>query len=145
MFPLKLCIVTCVLYNLKISFIINFEFEYLSGLHRAIEVYDDPIFALLYLFCAKKHLFLALIFRNSIVLILCKIILSVRNNFTNDEHVFLRILVTNLSVLRFEKNEFKCMWTYWPFRHEVSLLYFGRTNLLSVLTSVCRHCNIKCF
>ena len=35
-------------------------------------------------------------------LILRKIIFSVRNNFTNDEHVFLRILVTNLLVLCFD-------------------------------------------
>ena len=39
---------------------------------------------------------------NSIVLILCEIILSGRNNFTNDEHVFLSILVTNFRVLCFE-------------------------------------------
>ena len=37
------------------------------------------------------------------------------------------------------------LWTYSPFRHEVSLLYFNRNNLLTVLTYVCRHCNIKCF
>ena len=37
------------------------------------------------------------------------------------------------------------LWTYSPFRHEVSLLYFSRNNLLRVLTYVCRHCNIKYF
>ena len=37
------------------------------------------------------------------------------------------------------------LWTYSPFRHEVSLLYFSRNNLLPVLTYVCRYCNIKCF
>ena len=31
-------IVTCVLYNVKIVLIINFEFEYLSGLHHVIEL-----------------------------------------------------------------------------------------------------------
>ena len=37
------------------------------------------------------------------------------------------------------------LWTYSPFRHEVSLLYFSQNNLLRVLIYVCRHCNIKCF
>ena len=37
------------------------------------------------------------------------------------------------------------LWTYSPYRHEVSLLYFSRNNLLRVLTYVCRYCNIKCF
>ena len=32
--------------------------------------------------------------------------------------------------------------TYSPFRHEVSLLYFSRNNLLRVLTYVCRHWNV---
>ena len=41
-------------------------------------------------------------FLQLIVLILCKIILSVRNNLSNYEHVFLRILVTNLPVLCFD-------------------------------------------
>ena len=45
-------------------------------------------------FVQKGNSFLQLI-----VLFLCKIILSVKNNFTNDEHVFPRILVTNLHVL----------------------------------------------
>ena len=49
-------------------------------------------------FVQKKNTY----FLQLIVLILCKIILSVRNNFTNDEHVFLRILVTNLRVLCFD-------------------------------------------
>ena len=57
---------------------------------------DDPIFVLI--FCERSTYFLELI-----VLILLKINLSVRNKFfTNDEHVFLRILVTNLRVLCFE-------------------------------------------
>ena len=37
------------------------------------------------------------------------------------------------------------LWTYSPFRHEVSLLYFSRNNLLRVFTYECKHCNIKCF
>ena len=53
----------------------------------------------------RNKLFQALIFSTYflklIVLILCKIILSVRNNFTYDEYVFLRILVRNLRVLCF--------------------------------------------
>ena len=54
---------------------------------------DDPICALI--FCERSTYFLKLI-----VLILLKINLSVRNNFFNNhEHVFLRILVTNLCVL----------------------------------------------
>ena len=37
------------------------------------------------------------------------------------------------------------LWTYSPFRHEMSLLYFSWNILLRVLTYVCRHCNIKYF
>ena len=77
---------------------------------------------------------------------------------TNHEHVFLRILVTNLRVLCSDIYAIPtictpysilyqkfALWTYSPFRHEVLLLYFIKNNLLRVLTYVCRHCNIKCF
>ena len=37
------------------------------------------------------------------------------------------------------------LWTYSPFRHEMSLLYLSGNILLRVLPYVCRHCNIKCF
>ena len=47
---------------------------------------DDPIFALLHLALIFNTYFLQLV-----VLRLCKISLSVRNNFTKDEPVFLRI------------------------------------------------------
>ena len=36
---------------------INFEFEYLSGQHHEIEHVDDPIFALLHVFFAKKNIY----------------------------------------------------------------------------------------
>ena len=37
------------------------------------------------------------------------------------------------------------LWTYSPFRHEMSLLYLSWNIVLRVLTYVCRHCNIKYF
>ena len=58
----------------------------LLGLHHVIELYvDDPIFSFLHLFFAKNALIFSTYFMQLIVLILPKIILSVRNNFTNDE------------------------------------------------------------
>ena len=59
--------------------------------------------------------------------ILCKIILTLRNNFTNDEHVFLRILVINLRVLCFEICAIPTMCT--PY-------YQSRLNLVSEICLV---------
>ena len=56
---------------------------------------DDPIFALI--FWKKKH-----IFWNLLYLFCLKLISPSEIIFTNDEHVFLRILVTNLRVLCFD-------------------------------------------
>ena len=63
-------------------------------------------------------------FKSNILInsILCKIILTVRNNFTNDEHVFLRILVINSRVLCFEICAIPTMCT--PY-------YQSRLNLVS--------------
>ena len=47
----------------------------------------------------KKHLFLALIFCNLLFLFCVKLFSPSEIIFTNDEHVFLRILVTNSRVL----------------------------------------------
>ena len=88
------------------------------------------MFALLHLFCAKK----ALVFSNFlqlIVLILCKIILSVRNNFTNDEHVSLRILVTNLPILCFDILAIPTMCT--PY-YQIRLNLVSEIRLVSLLT-----------
>ena len=75
------------------------------------------------IFC-KKSLIFGTYFLHLIVLILRKITLN---------------LVDSILYQKF------ALWTYSPFRHEVSLLYFRPNNLLRVLTYVCRHCNIKCF
>ena len=72
-------------------------------------------------FGSKKHFFTTY-FLQLIILIWCKIILSVRNNFTNDEHVFLKILVTNLHVLCFDIYAIPTMCT---------LYYQSRLNLVS--------------
>ena len=114
---------------------------------------DDPIFALI--FCERSTYFLGLI--------LLKINLSVRNNFLLIMNMFskefwsqiyvffvLTSMIYPLCVHRIIKVDSTLyqkftLWTYSPFRHEVSLLYFSRNNLLRVLTYVRRHCNIKCF
>ena len=149
--------VTCALYNIKISFH-NHLWIWISIRSTPCNwTVDDPIFALLHLFCAKKHLFLELIFLQ----LYCTYCILCRNNFTSDEQVFLRILVINLRVLCFEICAIPTLCTPYyqnrlnlvseiclmiiPFRHEVSLLYFSRNNLLRFLTYVCRHCNIKYF
>ena len=122
---------------------------------------DDPIFVLI--FWWKKHLFLELIFCNLLYLFCLKLISPSEIIFTDDEHVLLRIFVTNLLVLCFDiymlyplflhsiikvdsilYQKF-ALWTNSPFRYGASLLYFSQNNLLRVLTDVCRHCNIKCF
>ena len=109
----------------------------------------------------------ALIFRTYLLqligLILCKFILSVRNNFTNDEHVFLRILVTNLRVLCFDIYAIPTMCTpYYQNRlnlvSEICLVniltFFGMRCHCYILVEIiyesfnlCMyiHCNIKCF
>ena len=117
---------------------------------------DDPIIALI--FWERRTYFLELI-----VLILLKINLSVRNNFLLMMNMFSKKLWSQIYVFFFFKSMLYplcvhrvikvdsilyqkfALWTYSPFRHEVSLLYFSRDNLLRVLTYVCRHCNIKCF
>ena len=127
----------------------------LSYKHAVNELYMIPY---LHFFFAKK----ALIFWNLLYLFYLKLISPSEIIFTNDKHVFLRILVTNLRVLCFDicaiyplcvhrvtevdsilYQKFS-LWTYSPFRHDVSLLYFSQNNLLRVLTYGCRHC-IKCF
>ena len=50
-------------------------------------------------FWAKKHLFLALVFCNLLYSFCLKLISPLEIIFTNEEQVFLRILVTNLRVL----------------------------------------------
>ena len=125
---------------------------FLLCLNRVYEYYNLSTATI---FCAKKHLFIALIFSQLIVFILCKIILSVRNNFTNNEHVFLRTLVTNLPVLCFDICDIPAMCTpYYQSRLNlvseiclvnILMLYISRNNSLRVLTYVCEHSNIKCF
>ena len=88
---------------------------------------DDQIFALFHLFCAKKTLIFCTYFLQLIVLILCKIILSVRNNFTNDENVLLRIFITNLLVLCFDIYAIPAICT--PY-------YQSRLNLVSEISLV---------
>ena len=79
-------IVTCVLYNIKLCFYNQF-WTWISIRSTPFNwTADDPIFALLHLALIFSTYFLQLI-----VLMLCKISLSDRNNFINDEHVFLRI------------------------------------------------------
>ena len=53
-------------------------------------------------FLQKNHLFAALIFCNLLFLFCVKLFSPSEIIFTNDEHVFLRILVTNLRVLCFD-------------------------------------------
>ena len=122
---------------------------------------DDPIFALLTYFLQKNHSFLALIFCNLLYLFCLKLFSPSEIIFTNDEHVFLRIwsqiyvffVLTSLlyplcvnHIIKVDSILYHkfALWTYSPFRQEVSLLYFSRNNLLRVLTYLCRHCNIKC-
>ena len=54
-------------------------------------------------------------------------------------YVYCTIKVTSILYQKF------ALWTYSPFRHEMSLLYLSWNILLRVLTYVCRHCNIKYF
>ena len=61
---------------------------------------DDHIFALI--FWRKKHIFIALIFCNLLYLFCLKLISPSEIIFIDDEHVFLRIVVTNLCVLCFD-------------------------------------------
>ena len=108
---------------------------------------NDPIFALI--FCEK-----ALLFWNLLYLFYLKLISPSEIIFINDEHVFLRILVSNLRVLCSDIYPMPIMCTPYykirlnlvseiylvnilTFRHEVSLLYFSTNNLLRVLTYVC--------
>ena len=93
-----------------------------------------------------KYLFLALIFFNLLYLFCVKLFSPSGIIFTNDEHILLRILVTNLRVLCIDIYAIPtmctpphyqstlnlvseiCLVTYSPFRHEMSLLYFSRNN-----------------
>ena len=135
-------IVTCVLYNIKISFLIQFWICISIRSTPCNWTVDNPIFALLHLFFALK----ALLFCNLLYLFCVKLFSPSEIIFTNDEHVLLRILITNLRVLCFDIHSMPAMctpyyqsidsilyekfslWTYSPFRHEVSLLYFSRNN-----------------
>ena len=89
MCPLKLYIVTCVLYNIKISFYNQFWIFLSIRSTPCNWTVDDPIFALLHLFFLHL-LFCVKLFSPSGII------------FTNDEHVFLRILLTNLRVHYFD-------------------------------------------
>ena len=121
-------------------------------------IWHTTIFA--HIFCERSTYFLELVvFWN----LLLKINFSVRNNFLlmmnmfskefwSELYVFLvlKSMLYPLCVHRIIKvdsilYEKFALWTYSPFQHEVSLLYFSWNNLLRVLTYVCRHCNIKCF
>ena len=82
---------------------------------------DDPIFALLHL-----ALIFSTYFWQLIVLMLCKISLSVKNNFANDEHVFLRIL--NLRV--------PCLWHLGHTRYMYTVLSIFLLNLVSEICLV---------
>ena len=100
---------------------------------------DDPTFTLLYLFFAKKHIF-STYFCNLLYLFFVKLLSPSERIFSYDEHVFLRILVTNLRVLCFDFYAILTMctpyyqsrlnlvqkfalWTYSPFWHEMSLIF----------------------
>ena len=89
---------------------INFEFKYLSGLHRVIELYMIPYLHFWTYFLQKKKLIFSIYFLHLIVLILWKIIQKCKSGkflspseiiSTNDKHIFIRILVTNLRILCF--------------------------------------------
>ena len=156
-------IVTCVLYNIKISFYYQFWIWISNRSTLCNWTVDDPIFALLHLFFAQFFFIFSTYFLRLIVLICVKWFSPSEIIFSIDGHVFLRILVINLGVLCFDiyaiyplcvhriikvdsilYQKFT-LWTYSSFRHEVSLLYLSRNNWLRVLTYVCRHCNIKYF
>ena len=119
--------VTCVLYNIKISLYYQFWICISIRSTPCNWTVDDPKFALFQYFFAKKALILRTFLLQLIVLILRKIILSVRNNFSNDEQVFLRILVTNLRVLCFDIYAIPTMCT--PY-------YQSRLNLVSEICLV---------
>ena len=74
-------IVTCVSYNIKISFYDQFWICISIRSTPCNWTLHDPIFALLHLFFGKKTLIYSIYFLQLIVLILPKIILSIRNNF----------------------------------------------------------------
>ena len=145
MFPLKLYIVTCVLYNIKISFYSQFWICISIRSTPCNWTVDDPILYFFTYVLQKKHFLLALIFCNLLYLFCVKLFSPSEIIFTNDEHVFLRNLVTNLRVLCFDIYAIPtmctqryqsrlnlvseiCLVTYSLFRHEVSLLYFSRNN-----------------
>ena len=145
-------IVTCVLYNIKISFYNQFWIWISIRSTPCNWTADDPIFALLHLFFTKNALIFNTYVLQLIVLILLKIILSIRNNFYWLWTCFPKnfglyplsvhcIMKVQDSIL-YQKF---ALWTYSPFWHEVSLLYYSQNNLLRVLTYVCRHCNINIF
>ena len=162
MFPLKLCSHICVLYNIKISISNQFWIWISIRSTPCNWTVDDPIFALLVLFCTKKSLIFSTYFLQHIVLILCKlfspaeIILLMINMFFEEfwSQIYVFFVLTSMlyplcvhRIIKVDSILYQkfVLWTYSPFRHEVSLLYFSRNNLWRVLTYVCRHCNIKCF
>ena len=86
-------------------------------------------------FANKKTLIFSTYILQLIVLILCKIILSARNNFTNDERVFLRILVTNLRVLCFDIYAIPTMCTpYYQSRLNLASEICEHTQLVNILS-----------
>ena len=96
-------IVTRILYTIKISLYNKFWICIYIRSTPCSWTVDDPIFALFNLFFAKKnHLFLALIFCNLLFLFYVKLFSPSGIIFTNDKHVFRRILVTNLRILCFD-------------------------------------------
>ena len=141
---------------------INFEFKYLSGLHRVIELYMIPYLHFWTYFLQKKKLIFCIIFCILLYLFCGKLFSPSEIISTNDKHIFIRILVTNLRILCFVIFAIPTICTPYyqsrlnlnsrnlPFEHTHLFgmrrhLYFSRNNLLRVLTYVWRHCNVKCF
>ena len=85
-------------------------------------------------FLQTKHLFLAFIFCNLLYLFCVKLFCMSEIIFTNDEHVFLRILVTNLCVLCFDIYAIPTMWT--PYYQSRLYLVSGLRDGLSWVTDV---------
>ena len=119
--------VTCVLYNIKISFCNQFWICISIRSTPCNWTADDPIFALLHLLYAKN----ALIFFNLLYLFCVKLFSPSEIMFTNDEHGFLRILVTNLRVLCFDIYAIPTMCT--PY-YQSRLNLVSEIRLLNILT-----------
>ena len=116
MFP-RNYIVTCVLYNIKISFHNQFWVWISIRSTPCNGTVDDPIFALLHLlhlFCAKNALIFSTYFLQLIVFILSEIILSV----SHTSEPFLVILCGTL--FRRSKLIFFPIWICWNIQPSTS-------------------------